>query len=453
MNYDKCLITNFGNFSSYLGGGGKQRSRTPQGAAGLIKNGKLDAIPSSSSLTHPPKTDFTKYDLNSHKVAIVDDISRGQGSEEGRVSPSAQGEFVEVTSKKSQKERQRKEKEEQKRQEEERRRDENKKKRKQGGPPPRAGSAGSGSERTQHQSSSGSKPFSSWMMPTPITSEGESWEIDETLHSHLPVVSAAPGAQLKHPPPTVHPAIEHQAPPPPQASPQTTSIQSSQPQVSSSSSSSAMWPVDAPKPGVPHTAELVTSDYTLFGSGGVMLSHAVDSTLPLASAMTTNAPISTQQQASNASGGQKETVVSGEKKREGWQPQAKPNEQESPPQRSNDQEESSKSVQKPPRGRGSGGVAGASKNLPPRLKPQQQETSGPGRGRGARPSGRGLVERRGPGRDKSASSQETGGVVEKKGASANTAVAEQQPPADKEKVCTIIPVKRHFIVCDKSTCM
>ena len=87
----------------------------------MIKEGKLDAIPSASSVNHPPKADFNKYDLNSHKVAIVDDIDRGQGSEEGRVSPSAHGEFVEVTSKKSLKERQRKEKEEQKRQEEERR--------------------------------------------------------------------------------------------------------------------------------------------------------------------------------------------------------------------------------------------------------------------------------------------------------------------------------------------
>ena len=406
-------------------GGGKQRSKTPQGA-GLIKDGKLDAIPSSNSLTHPPKTDFTKYDLNSHKVAIVDDISRGQGSEEGRVSPSAQGEFVEVTSKKSQKERQRKEKEEQKRQEEERRRDESKKKRKQGGPP-RTGSAGSSSERAQHQSSGGSsKPYSSWMMnPAPIVSEGESWDIDEALHSHLPAVSAAPGAQLKHPP-TVHPATE-QPPPPPQAPLQATPIQSP-PQVSSSSS---IWPVDAPKPGVPHTAELVTSDYTLFGSGGGILSHAVDSTLPIASAMATNAPMPTQQQGSTAGvagGGQKETAISGEKKREGWQPQAqmaKPNEQEPP--HSNDQEESSKSLQKVPRGRGTGGT----KSLPPRFKPQQQETSGPGRGRGARSSVRGPGERRGPGREKSASQESS--VGEKKTSSANTATTEQPP--DKDKVC------------------
>ena len=401
----------------------------------MIKDGKLDAIPSSSSLTHPPKTNFTKYDLNSHKVAIVDNISRGQGSEEGRVSPAGQGEFVEVTSKKALKERQRKEKEEQKRQEEERRRDESKKKRKQGGPP-RAGSAGSSSERTQHQSSS-SKPFSSWM--TPI--EGESWEIDETLHSHLPVVSAAPGAQLKHPPTTTQPAPMEQQPlpptPPSQAPPPTTPIQSQPPQVASSSSSSTIWPVDAPKPGVPHTAELVTSDYTLFGgSGGGILSHAVDSTLPIASAMATSASMSTQQQGSAAGGGQKETAISsGEKKREGWQSQpqtqtTKPNEQE-PPRSSNDQEESSKSLPKAPRGRGTGG-AGTSKNLPPRFKPQQQETSGPGRGRGARLSGRGPVERRGPGRDKSVS-QESGGVGEKKTTSVNTAATEQ--PVDKDKVC------------------
>ena len=408
-------------------GVGRQRSRTPQGA-GLIKDGKLDAIPSSSPLNHPPKTDFTKYDLNSHKVAIVDDISRGQGSEEGRVSPSAQGEFVEVTSKKSLKERQRKEKEEQKRQEEERRRDESKKKRKQGGPP-RAGSAGSSSDRSQHQTS-GSKPFSSWMLsPAPIVTEGESWEVDETLHSHLPAVSAAPGAQLKHLPPTTLPPTEQPPPPSPQAPPQTTPIQSTQPQVSLSSSPS-IWPVDAPKPGVPHTAELVTSDYTLFGgSGGGILSHAVDSTLPIASAMATNAPMSTQQQGSATAGGQKESAISGEKKREGWQPQAqtaKPNEQEHP--HSNETEESSKSLPKGPRGRGSGGTS-AAKNLPPRLKSQQQETSGPGRGRGARSSGRGP---RGPGKDKSVSQESSVGVGEKKAASAYTAAPEQ--PSDKDKV-------------------
>ena len=399
---------------------GRQRSRTPQGA-GVIKDGKLDAIPSSTSLNHPPKTDFTKYDLNSHKVAIVDDISRDQGSEEGRVSPT-QGEFVEVTSKKSQKERQRKEKEEQKRQEEERRRDENKKKRKQGGPP-RSGSAGGSSDRGQQQSSSGSKPFSSWMMnapggSAPIASEGDLWDLDETLHSHLPVVSAAPGSQLKHLPPAL-PTTQ----PPPQAPPQTTPIPS-QPQAPS------MWPVDTPKPGVPHTAELVTSDYTLFGGSGGILSHAVDSTLPIASAMT--APMPAQQQGSTGvAGGQKETTVSGEKKREGWQPQpqmAKHNEQEPP---HNDQEES-KGSQKTEKSGPHGRAAGVSKNLPPRFKPQQQggETSGPGRGRGARSSGRSSGERRGPGRDKN-TSQES---AEEKRQTSTAATTEQ--PADKDKVCT-----------------
>lgn len=371
-------------------------------------------------------------------MAIVDDISRGQASEEGRVSPSTHGEFVEVTSKKSQKERQRKEKEEQKRQEEERRRDESKKKRKQGGPP-RAGSAGSGSERTQHQSSnSGSKPYSSWMMNPPSTSapivnEEELWDVDETLHSHLPAVSAAPGAQLKHPP-TTH--TTSQQPPPTQAPPQATPIQS-QPQAASSSS---MWPVDTAKPGVPHTAELVTSDYTLFGSVGI-LGNAVDSSLPIASAMATPDAMSVQQQGPTsgvASGGQKETTISGEKKREGWQPQAKPNEQESP----HDQEESGKSLPKPPRGRGSGGT----KNLPPRLK---QETSGPGRGRGVRSSGRGPAERKGPGRDKSASQESS--VGEKKTALTTATTAEL--PLDKDKVHIHIHVLSvYYTLQGKYTC-
>ena len=409
-------------------GGARQRSRTPQGGGGggaAVKDGKLDAIPSSTSVNHPPRTDFTKYDLNSHKVAIVDDISRGQGLEEGRISPSTQGEFVEVTSKKSQKERQRKEKEEQKRQEEERRRDENKRKRKQG--PPRSGSAGASSsdrEKTQqHQftGSSDSKPFSAWMMAAPsgsvhIVSEAELWDTDEALQSHLPAVSAAPGSHLKH-----QPALGTN---PPQAQLQATPLQQPSP-------SPHVWPMEAPKPGVPHTAELVTSDYSLFGGSSGLLSHAVDSTLPISSNMATpaSAPLQGQSSTSMVGGvgsGQKDSTTIGTKKSDSWQAQAqttKLNEQELP----RDDSEESKCVQKVekgPRGRGVH-VSGSSKNLPPRLK-SQQEPSGPGRGRGGRLAGRGSGgERRGPGREK--------GIHESMEEKKTTAVTTEQV-SDKDKV-------------------
>ena len=393
----------------------------------MIKDGKLDAIPSSTALSHPPKTDFNKYDLNSYKIAIVDEINRGQGSEEGRASP-ALGEFVEVTSKKSQKERQRKEKEEHKRQEEERRRDENKKKRKQGG----GVRVGSSSERPHHQSSGGSnKPYTSWLSnpsaeDAPVATE-EVWDVDESLLSHLPVVSAAPGSQLKHPP-TAHPITPQ--PPPPQAPPQAPPIQSQ---------TSSMWTVDAHKPGVPHTAELVThiSDYTLFGGGGGILSHAMDSTLPIASAM--SPPMSVQQQqqqqgSTPVASGQKETAtVSGERKKEGWQPQSKPNDQESPLNDIDDTKSLQRSEKSGSRGRGASG----SKNLPPRFKPLPPqgvgETSGPGRGRGARMSGRGSSERRVPGRDRDKIVPQENAVEKKLPSTLTT--SEHLPDKDKVRSC------------------
>ena len=385
----------------------------------MVKEGKLDAIPSATSVNHPPRADFNKYDLNSHKVAIVDDISRGQGSEEGRVSPSIQGEFVEVTSKKSQKERQRKEKEEQKRQEEERRKDDNKKKRKPG--PSRGGSAGPGSERSHHQTATNNKPSTAWSTrPTgsaPV-GDGELWDTDETLQSHLPAVSAAPGSHLKHTsaPPT-------QAPPP---------SQSVQPAVSS------VWPVDAPKPGVPHTAELVsssTSDYSLFGGSSGLLRHAVDSTLPISTAMSasTAAPLGGQGTTGGVASGQKEPVATAtDKKRDGWQPPpqvpTKVNEQEHP----HSEVEESKGFQKVEKGSRGRGMAGSSKNLPPRLKSQQPEPGGPARGRGGRLAGRGSGgERRGPGDRREKGTQES---AEKRATPSTTVTTEQA--TDKEKVST-----------------
>lgn len=114
------------------------------------------------------KFDVSRYDLNSHKVAIVDDIGR-QHAEEGVVSPTEQADFVEVTSKKVMKERLRKEKEEQrkeeKRMEDQRRKNKSKT---QGG--------------VERSSSSVNKPYSAWS--TSEANASEPW-------------NAAPGSHLK----------------------------------------------------------------------------------------------------------------------------------------------------------------------------------------------------------------------------------------------------------------
>ena len=118
----------------------------------------------------------------------------------------------------------------------------------------------------------------------------------------------------------------------------------------------------------------------------------------------------------------KETPVSvtSDKKRDGWQsqpPQMKGNEQELP----HNELEESKSFQKVEKGsRGRG--ANAAKNLPPRLK-SQNEPSGPGRGRGGASGRKSSGERRGPGELRGRGTHES---VEEKRVST-------EPAADKDK--------------------
>ena len=118
----------------------RSRDRTPQG------DKRTDLGPHKAS-------DFEKYDLNSHKVAIVDDIG-SETAEGGRLSPSVQAEFVEVTSKKTQKEKHRREKEEKRRLDEEKRKlDEQKK--------PKKFTSSRPHDRAS-QSQAPNKPVSAW---------------------------------------------------------------------------------------------------------------------------------------------------------------------------------------------------------------------------------------------------------------------------------------------------
>lgn len=141
------------------------------------------------------KSEFEKYDLNSLKVSIIDDIG-GEFREEAHLSPTAQAEFVQVTSKKTQKEKHKKEKEEQQKQDEEKRRHEeerNRRPRKSARPPDKPAS-----------SQSSSKPLMAW--GTTNTSDPPTqpmfWGASSTVAANwsaplLPAAFAAPGAQLK----------------------------------------------------------------------------------------------------------------------------------------------------------------------------------------------------------------------------------------------------------------
>ena len=136
--------------------------------------------------------DFDKYDLNSHKVAIVDEIGN-EGAETGRLSPSVQGEFVEVTSKKAQKEKLKKEKEEQRRLDEEKRKLEEERLR-------RAKKLASNKPATNHDKNlpATHRPINAWGSNSSKneTEMGSVWPVSDWM---LLPTSAAPGAQLKSP--------------------------------------------------------------------------------------------------------------------------------------------------------------------------------------------------------------------------------------------------------------
>lgn len=207
------------------------------------------------------KLDVAKlYDLNSHMVAVVDDIA-GQNPEEGLLSPTAQAEFVEVTSKKAQKEKVRKEKEELRR--EEKRMEEQKKK--------KASTSKGQSSGLEKSVLSANKPYSAWSA-TEERDCGEVW-------------NAAPGSQLKTIPGTIAPAAAVPMP----------WVPTSLPTGTFGLGKGGVPPGEAAKAAVPHTAELVTSAdadvYSLFGrppghylpfspsSAPTMLDAAVDSTI------------------------------------------------------------------------------------------------------------------------------------------------------------------------------
>ena len=135
------------------------------------------------------KSEFEKYDLNSLKVSIVDEIGSEFG-EEAHLSPTAQAEFVQVTSKKTQKEKHKKEKEEQQKQDEEKRRHEEERSRR-----PRK-SARPPDKPVPSQSSS--KPLMAWGTTEPST-QSIFWGTGTAGWSAplLPAAFAAPGSQLK----------------------------------------------------------------------------------------------------------------------------------------------------------------------------------------------------------------------------------------------------------------
>lgn len=312
----------------------KSRQRLLQGP----KDNKLDAIPppdSPATQTLPSKADFGKYDLNSHKVAIIDDIS-----EEGRLSPSSQAEFVEVTSKKTQKEKQRKEKEEQRKQEEEKRREDEKRKRKV-----------ASSKPADKAPPSDNKPYTAWStsIVTPESSDGM-WSM-----TVLPVVSPAPGSQLNKP-------------------------------ITSTNSLLQTWSTAPPvgfigdsllhKQAVPHTAELMSTvapmqdqNYSLFGNGlqfyqpqyptvGI-LNAAIDSTVPVVSPTGMKEDIKPSEDVSNNSTPETSEEVIVETK-----PAIKGKKEDNERQKSD--------------------VPRSAKNLPPRLKSHQSGSGPSGRGRGNR---------------------------------------------------------------------
>ena len=312
----------------------KSRQRLLQGP----KDNKLDAIPPPDSPVTQPlpsKADFGKYDLNSHKVAIIDDIL-----EDGRLSPSSQAEFVEVTSKKTQKEKQRKEKEEQRKQEEEKRREDEKRKRKV-----------ASSKPADKAPPSDNKPYTAWSTSnvTPESSDGL-WGV-----TVLPVGSPAPGSQLNKP-------------------------------ITSTDSLLHTWSIAPPigfigdsllhKQAVPHTAELMSTvtpmqdqNYSLFGNGlhfyqtpyptvGI-LDAAIDSTVPVVSPTGMKEDIKPAEDISNNSTPDASEEVIVETK-----PAVKGKKEDNERQKSD--------------------VPRSAKNLPPRLKSQQSGSGPSGRGRGNR---------------------------------------------------------------------
>lgn len=231
------------------------------------KDNRLDAIPPADSpiMQATSKTEFEKYDLNSSKVSIIDDISI---TEEGRLSPTSQAEFVEVTSKKTQKEKQRKEKEEQRKHEEKRKEDEKRKRRMVS------------SKSSADNSLSDNKPFSARSVSgvSVKPTDDHMWAGPAMLSSSLEPQFPVTGAD------SLSPLLRTSAPP-----------------------AGCIGDNRLPKPAVLHTAELMSppltlqdQNYSLFPiftlpyppSVSGMLDATIDSSIPVISPPTVSEGIS-----------------------------------------------------------------------------------------------------------------------------------------------------------------
>lgn len=350
-----------------------QRESREHSAMASLSHDSLDSIKLEKK-AESHKSDFERYDLNSHKVAIVDDIG-GQNVDEESLSPFAQSEFVEVTSKKAQKEKLKREKEEQRKLDEEKRRqkEEQLKRAKK-----TAGARSQGSyDRAGHLHPS-HKPLTAWgstnegssiwgsPSASDVSSRPEDWQ-----SSLLPSSSAAPGSHLK-----VSESLWSN-PSSPNVGVIGDSLQTKlnvgatgtstflAPSASSGDAAYSLFghnPLSSPllttPPLVPHAGTT--------GTSGSMLDAAVDSTVPKVS------------QDALGSGVSSENPLASDVTQTTESHPTLPATSESETKDREEKEEGREFQKIEPRSRGRG------KNLPPRFQSSksQQQPSGPGRGRG-----------------------------------------------------------------------
>lgn len=350
-----------------------QEVRPEHTTPGTSQRGEGKDVTSEKQSAGHKQHDFEKYDLNSHKVAIVDEI-RNQPEEQESAS-----EFVEVTSKKAQKEKVKKEKEKQRQEVERRKEEEDRQKKSRKSTPAKSPSHTSAQPLLKPSTAWGSKSEvdggaqpSIWSTATGTISSTE-W------HTPLcPSSSAAPGSQLKvsstGPVSSLswHPNVGVigeglQGKP-------ATAITASQ---TSSSASSA----DNPSYSLFPLSSSVLSSVPLLGpphyaASGRMLSAAVDMKL-------------SQEHLPPASGDQEPAAHSDT----GTEGQAQPVQREKPePVKVTVSSDVSKAVEGS-EAHTAGSHGRGKSTLPPRLqsnKPAQQQGGGVGRGRGQRRGNRGV---------------------------------------------------------------
>ena len=173
----------------------------PRGEKGSGKKGESKVAQSEKQSVAHKQQEFAKYDLNSHTIAIVDDIGSQQPAEE----VESTSEFVEVTSKKAQKEKVKKEKEEQRRLAVEQKREEDQKKSRK--------SVNSKSPGQPSASQLELKPSTAWSSKDDDGPQTNIWSTSSAVPSSdwssrlVPTPSAAPGAQLKDMPGPSWPSV------------------------------------------------------------------------------------------------------------------------------------------------------------------------------------------------------------------------------------------------------